>query len=177
MRKLFQAFFDTSKLKAELERVKQHNKGLQAEVDALIKNSDGYIQPHLYSYEKRLSNPEDSRWPHHLISDYFRLLDTERYPVYAPLVLYLQRIGAVGSATEIWTLPNGARVSIKPSIRSNFPFRMTLLTEPAEYRLREGWNHLGWWSKEHGVGHINQAQVAEVVRVIDTYLKAQRGVR
>lgn len=176
MRKLLCAFFNYRKLCRELHQAKVQIKNQQEEIDSLIKNSDGYIQPQLYWYERQIKNPSP-KWPSKLISDYFRLLDTERYPVYSPLVKYLERIGAVGSATEIWTLPNGARVVIKPHIGSSFPFRMELLTKPTEYRLREGWDHLGWWSKEHGKGYISQAQVSEVVSVLEKYLRVQRSTR
>ncbi|CAB4162651.1 hypothetical protein UFOVP785_79 [uncultured Caudovirales phage] len=176
MKKLLCHLFNYAKLYQELQKYKQHAKDLQDEVDSLIKNSDGYIQPHLYWHEKQLKNPSP-KWPSSLISDYFRLMDTERYPVYSPLVKYLERIGAVGSRTEIWTLPNGARVSIKPHIGSNYPFRMVLLTKPLEYRLREGWDTIGWWDKEYKAEHINQLAVAEVVRVLEGYLRTQRGVR
>lgn len=175
MKKLLCAFFNYRKLCRELHQAKVQIKNQQEEIDALIKNSDGYIQPQLYWYERQLKRPSP-KWPSKLISDYYRMMDREKYPVYWPLVSYLERIGAVGSATEIWTLPNGARVSIKPHIGSNFDFTMKLLTQPTEYKLLNGWNTIGWWTKEHGVGHISQVKVNEVVSVLEKYLKTQRGV-
>lgn len=176
MKKLLCAFFNYRKLYRELHQAKQLLQEQQKEIEALSRLTDSRLQYSFYQYERKLKNPSE-KWPSVLISDYYRMLDTERYPVYAPLVKYLERIGSVGGPTEIWSLPNGARVSIRPNINKNFPFMLKLLPSLGNYKHLDGWSTTGWWSKQHGAGNINQVQVGEVVSVLQKYLQVQRGVR
>jgi len=134
----------------------------------------------VYSIEKSIikGQPVKLKIIRCMVSDYYRLMDSESYPLYAPLARYLQSIGAYGDWLNIWHLPNGARVWIAPHMNSDTCFLMKLMASPKEWRYWNGWRH-GQWSKPCGKpfekrpGHITPQDVHAVVNHLKSYLRTQ----
>lgn len=107
------------------------------------------------------------------VSDYYRIMDTECYPLYAPLAKYLQRIGAYGDSSNIWNFPNGARIWIDPRMSTGLCFCMKILPEVKRPELMDGWT-TSVWIKSHPNTHISPQAVQEVVQALKHYMSVQR---
>lgn len=147
---------------------------LKRENEYLRNLRTGDHETYLYSLERMhlKRQPMQLRHIQSKVSDYFRLMDSECYPLYAPLRNYLQKIGAHGDSSNIWTLPNGARVWIDPRMSSELHFHMKLLPVLMKPQLMDGWT-TSVWSKEHKKTHISPQAVQEVVQALKHYMSVQ----
>ncbi len=124
----------------ELVRLKGQVAMLQQQVQSLTESAKKHnpeaIWKRLYDMEsdfvaKRDSMPDyaKERWAWCInqyaeyVPKYYRLTDEQRYPVFLPLVRYMERIGATVHDISInwWRLPNGQVLQIEPDFTPCVP--------------------------------------------------------
>lgn len=133
IRDYFAPWSELTRLNTEASMLREQVRALSA---ACSKHKPEVIWQRLYEMEsdflaKRDSLPDEikKRWGWCIgqyaesVPKYYRFTDETRYPVFLPLVRYLERIGATAYDITInwWKLPNGQILQIEPDFTPCVP--------------------------------------------------------
>lgn len=135
IRDYFAPWTELGRLRGQVAMLQQQVKSL---AEASKKHKPEVIWQRLYEMESAFVSKRDSmpdyakeRWAWCInqyaesVPKYYRLTDETRYPVFLPLVRYLERIGATVHDISIdwWRLPNGQILQIEPDFSPCVPTR------------------------------------------------------